>query len=280
MKRVDVNGAELVYVEQGIGEPVVFVHGALSDYRLWAAQMEALAPHYRAIAYSRRDHCPNTWSGDGSDYSLAHHAADLAAFLRALKLGPAHLVGHSYGGALAALVALAHPELVRSLVLGEPTFFSALQGAKERSLVAELQQRFGEVRRLSQNGQGEQAVREFLKAAVGADVFDSLPEAARSMIMDNARTLDPMLWTFPDPTPFDCDRARRISAPTLLVRGEFSPEINHLIADLLAGCFPNAEMFILPGASHGLQIEKPAEFNEAVREFIGKHRGKEKLAGG
>lgn len=72
--------------------------------------------------------------------------------------------------------------------------------------------------------------------------------------------------------PFECARARSIATPTLLITGEFTPEMNRLIASLLVGCFQHA--FVLPGASHGLQIEKPVEFNEAVREFTEKHRVK------
>ena len=74
----------------------------------------------RIVSYSRRYHYPNQWPGDGSDYSLALHAKDLEGFIRVLNAGPVHLVGNSYGGFVVAIVATEHPELVRSVVVGEP----------------------------------------------------------------------------------------------------------------------------------------------------------------
>jgi non-heme chloroperoxidase len=55
-RTIDANGTELVYVEQGDGETVVFVHGSLSDFRSWGLQMAPFAQRYRTIAYSRRGH--------------------------------------------------------------------------------------------------------------------------------------------------------------------------------------------------------------------------------
>jgi non-heme chloroperoxidase len=52
VKRISVNGTELSYVEAGQGEPVIFVHGGLQDYRMWAEHLPKFAGYYRAIAYS------------------------------------------------------------------------------------------------------------------------------------------------------------------------------------------------------------------------------------
>src|SRR5215203_1090035 len=65
IKRISANGTELAYVEAGKGEPVIFVHGGLQDYRMWAAHLPKFAGRYRAIAYSRRNHFPNDVSLDG-----------------------------------------------------------------------------------------------------------------------------------------------------------------------------------------------------------------------
>src|SRR6187200_3233644 len=87
LKRVSANGTELSYVEDGQGEPVIFVHGGLQDYRMWAAHLPKFAGRYRAIAYSRRNHFPNDVSLDGlPDAAADTHGEDLAAFVRALGL--------------------------------------------------------------------------------------------------------------------------------------------------------------------------------------------------
>jgi alpha/beta hydrolase fold len=121
MPNVEVNGTTLAYAEQGTGQPVVFVHGGSGDLRVWANQIEAFASKYRAIAVSCRHYYPNEPIHEGEDLPLDTHVADLAAFLRALDLAPAHLVGHSSPGAFGGLLlARKEPALIRTLVLAEP----------------------------------------------------------------------------------------------------------------------------------------------------------------
>jgi pimeloyl-ACP methyl ester carboxylesterase len=263
---------ELAYVERGAGAPVVFVHGALGDYRSWGAQLDALSARYRVVAYSRRGHYPNgTRAGDDSPYTRAGHAADLAALLRALDLGPAHLVGHSYGAAVAALVAAEHPEFVRGLVLGEPSLFGVLEGHYDRALLARQRAAMEGVLSAARRGEHEVAVRSFVRAVTGLDVPDAFPAAGRAALSDNASTLGPMLETYYDTAGFDRERARRLAIPTLVVQGELSPDVNRRISNALAARVPGAELLVLPGASHGLHLEKPEEFNRALLAFLDEH---------
>ena len=97
LREVRVNGAELHYVDQRSGVPVVFVHGGLEDYRAWQGQVEAFSERYRAIAYSRRYNYPNRRVVRESRYSPIVDADDLAALIKKLGLVPVHVVGHSYG---------------------------------------------------------------------------------------------------------------------------------------------------------------------------------------
>lgn len=268
VKQIQVNDTKLTYLEQGIGEPVVCVHGAISDYRTWGAQTEALSNHYRVITYSRRYHHPNATVGDGSDYTRAVHTSDLAALLQTLKVGPAHLVGHSYGGAIAALVALKHPELVRSLVLGEPSLFTVLDTPADKLLLADQESKLDSVLQVARKGEAKTALRDYLRVVLEADVFDQLPPGARLVVTDNSATLGPMLTTFFEPVPFDCRSAASIKVPVLLVTGEFSPKFYRQITTRLHECFSDSKIVVLPGASHGLQMEKPSEFNDTVLNFF------------
>jgi hypothetical protein len=89
VKRISVNGTELAYVELGQGEPIVFVHGGLQDYRMWSEHLPQFAERYRTIAYSRRNNYPNDVSPDGMpDGAADAHGDDLAALVRALGLKP------------------------------------------------------------------------------------------------------------------------------------------------------------------------------------------------
>src|SRR5512132_4091069 len=120
-KTIHVNGADLHYIEQGMGDAVVLVHGGgATDMRTWGAQIDPFAQHYRVVAYSLRYHYPNAWVGDGSDYATVVHANDLAGLIQALQLAPAHIVSSSYGGDIALLMTHQKPQWVRTLVLGEP----------------------------------------------------------------------------------------------------------------------------------------------------------------
>ena len=130
-KEVGVDGLTLHYIELGQGTPVVLVHGTLEDYRTWDGQLEAFSKGYRLISYSRRYHYPNEWPKDATDFSVTLHARDLAAFIKALNLPPVHLVGHSYGAFIAFLVARDHPEVIRSLTLGEPPVMPLLKTTLE-----------------------------------------------------------------------------------------------------------------------------------------------------
>jgi pimeloyl-ACP methyl ester carboxylesterase len=96
-KQISVNGTTIRYWEQGRGVAVVFVHGAISDHRYWEPQREAVTDRYRFIALDRRYFGTAPWPDSGEKHSQATHVADLAAFIRGLKVGPVFLVGTSGG---------------------------------------------------------------------------------------------------------------------------------------------------------------------------------------
>jgi non-heme chloroperoxidase len=269
-KTVRVNGTTLTYVEQGQGEAVVFVHGGNNDFRTWALQLAPFAQHYRAIAYSRRYHYPNPGAEQATEYAASEHADDLAALIETLGIGPAHVVGHSYGGYLSLLVARARPALVRSLALGEPGALSFLGPEFVR---AHLERTIGPAREAFERGEPEQAVRVFMNTVAGEGAFDRLPPPARQVLLDNGPEFRLEVNTPVDHyfTTFDCDEARQIHAPTLLLTGEVSPVFLHQIVDELARCLPNVERAMIPRASHGMHNMNPQAYNDTVLAFLAKH---------
>lgn len=126
LRHVEVNGVHIGYTEHGSGIPAMFVHGSMSDRRIWEAQRPDIAPNYRYVAYDQRYFGPEPWREDGRNFLQATHAADLMAFIRSLHVGPVHAVTWSYGGSVATLAASQHPELFRSLSLHEPTIGSLI----------------------------------------------------------------------------------------------------------------------------------------------------------
>jgi non-heme chloroperoxidase len=93
--------------------------------------MEPFSKLYKAVAYSRRYHYPNAGPGDSLDYSVDLHAKDLASLVRGLRLQRPHIVGSSFGAYIALVLTAEHPELVRSLTLGEPPLLPWLEDIQE-----------------------------------------------------------------------------------------------------------------------------------------------------
>jgi pimeloyl-ACP methyl ester carboxylesterase len=86
-KEVEINGVRLQYVEQGSGEPMVFVHGAPSDLRTWEPVREGIASKYRFVAYTQRYFGTEPWPDDGKNFSVSMLADDLATFITSLNAG-------------------------------------------------------------------------------------------------------------------------------------------------------------------------------------------------
>lgn len=267
------NGAELTYVEQGAGDPVIFVHGSTGDFRGWLAHMALAAERYRTIAYSRRGHYPNARPADYSACRPDVHAADLAALITALELGPVHLVGHSYGALVSLVLATQRPELVRTLALGEPPLFSWLMATSggEALLAAFLADVWERARRMCQQGQLEAGMRIFIDGVIGEGAFDQCPAPLQADMMDNAAEMVVELET-PPATVFSTltrEDVQRVSMPTLLLSGEVSPSVFRNVTDELARSLSQAECVTIPGVSHDLG--DPATFTAPVLGFLAKY---------
>jgi pimeloyl-ACP methyl ester carboxylesterase len=240
MRQLRVNDVDLSYLEQGTGAPVVFVHGAFADLRFWEPQRQAVATRHRFIAYPYRYHGTSPWPDKGQHYSAATHAADLAAFIRQLNAGPVHLVATSYGGLLASLVVLEHPDLVRSLTLAEPgirALLVDLPGAK--TVLGEVGKALEPVRTAVKAGDAVQATKLFFDWVnnQGAGAFDQQPEGVRQIFLDNARTV-PLLLASPPPPAISCATRGGLKAPTLVIGGEQTLRYFALSNEVVVRCFP------------------------------------------
>jgi len=268
-RSLDANGQQLTYIEAGAGPSVVLVHGSVADYREWARQIEPLAARYRVIAYSRRYHWPNAAPGQNADATLPRQAEDLAALIEALKIAPAHVVGHSYGGATALLLARRRPDLVHTLVLAEPAVGGVLgELAKDDPLAKEGQEVRVAVREAIASGSAERIVSTYA-ARVAPGEFEKATGEARDMLLANVAAFQ-LDFGSPRP-PFNCDDARLVEAPTLVIAGGRSAMGLQRIAETLARCLKAGQLAKLPTATHWMQSDQPQAFNEAVLGFLSKH---------
>jgi pimeloyl-ACP methyl ester carboxylesterase len=273
VKVLRVNGYDMAYVERGSGVPVVLIHGALVDYRFYAAQMEPFSANYRVISVSLRHYYPEHWDGNGNDFSYQQHAADVAAFIKALNAGPVHLVGHSRGGTIAMYVASAHPELIRSLVIAEgglgvsPFMPTGPKYAEETKATALLYKRM--VEQFNQ-GDMEGGFSMFAAAVNGPRAWEEkYPETIKQSYRDNAWTVK---GSSNDTASYTCVDASKISAPTLLLGAEQSATIFHIILDKITACMKTMpERKQVEHSAHSMPRLNPAGFNQAVLSFLAAH---------
>ena len=268
--RAEVNGVQLTVVEQGKGTPVVFVHGALSDYRVWDLQREAVAQRYRFVSYTQRYFGTDPWPDDGKNFSATTHAADLAEFVRGLNSGPVHLVSWSYGGLVATLMALEHPELVRSQTLFEPTIRSLITDLPEgKAAVAEVVDIYAPGVAAAKSGATRRATELFMEAVfrLPPGGFDGEPEAWRKIWLDSARTT-PLQVAAPPPPVITCDRLKATKSPTLVMRGANTYPMWSLISDQMVRCVPGSRLTIISDVNHDGPMRDPAAFNAALLGFL------------
>ena len=271
LKQATVNGVALRYLEQGTGAPVIFVHGSIADHRTWDAQRDPTARKYRYIALDQRYFGPAPWPDDGKNFSMATHANDLAAFLRQLDTGPAHLVGWSYGADVVLVLAVQHPELVRSMLLYEPAIATFVTDPTDLNAVTEgIEMLAGDIAAVQEKDEAGRvrALLDGIDALPGS--FDAYPRGPKGVALENARTL-PLEFAAPPPPSITCAQLGAIKAPTAVVRGELTLPFLRIIADTASRCIPGSLLIVAPKTRHLWPAQEPAAFNQTLLEFLAKN---------
>jgi pimeloyl-ACP methyl ester carboxylesterase len=261
-----IDGTAFEYQIVGAGEPVVLVHGALiADAFAPLLREPALSGRYQLVAYHRRG-----YAGSGRPdrpLTVADQAADCRRVLRALGIERAHVVGHSFGGAIALQLALDTPALVRSLVLLEAALLAVPSAAR-------LGDALGPVMALYQAGEKAAAVDAFGRAIVAADFPAGLEEAVpggHAQAVADADTWFAAELGALQEWRFGRDDARRITQPALAVVGADSGTLWPGWVEgyeLTREWLPQAEGFVLPGAAHALQMQNPRDLADAIAAFL------------
>ena len=252
----EVNNTRLYYEVAGTGPALVLIHGFTLDTRMWDDQFETFARHYRTVRYDARGFGQSALP-TGESYT---HNKDLKALLGHLGIYHAHVVGLSYGGAIAIGFAQAHPEATDALVLID----SILPGFEWGELGPLLASVWSAGRK-----SGVEAAKElwlalgmFTPALEKPDVATQL----RQMVSDysgwhwvnSVRAIDAL----------GQQRPEEISGPTLVLVGERDMADFHAIADSLHRRIPGAKKIVLRSAGHMSNMEVPDELNQAVLSFL------------
>ena len=261
--RVSSSGALLAVQSVGAGDPVVFLHAAICDSRMWARQLEAVGDRRLAVAYDRR--------GFGETVApWEEHSAvsDLAAVLHAIAAGqPAVLVGCSQGGGIAINAALMQPSLVRALVLVAPNVAGAPEPVHPPETQAELERQ-----KQAENAGDIRQVTE-IKARLWLDGPSASPGRvggdSRQLLLEmNAKAL-----RSPQPGPsVDAvaayERLSEIQVPTLVVWGDLDfPHIQERCRHVVESV-NGSRGHEISGAAHLPNLERPAEVTKLIVDFL------------
>jgi pimeloyl-ACP methyl ester carboxylesterase len=258
---VRVAGLDIAYERRGQGPPLVFVHGAGEDGRIWQPQLAGLADEFTVVAWDEPG--AGRSSDVPGDFGLADYAHCLAAFIETLALGPAHVAGISWGGTVAQELYRQHSEVVGTLILVD-TYAGWKGSLPEEEVRARVE-----------------GLHEMLAAS--ADEFDpTLPglfagEAPVELlpllerIADAVRpaTLERQLLLMAEAD--QSDLLPRIAAPVLLIWGDHDARSPLSVARQFEEAIPHAELLLIPGAGHVSNLERPDDFNAAVRVFCRVH---------
>jgi pimeloyl-ACP methyl ester carboxylesterase len=247
--------------------PIVLIHGTLLNLDSWTPQWADFAGQRRTITYSRRHHTPNPRMPDSVPYDAAQHADDLAELLRTLDAAPTDLVGASYGGLVALLTAIRHPDVVHALVLAEPAVMGLL-GDSGRA--AALQLAAGPRARLAA-GDSLGMVAVFVDRVLGAEgAYAGLPE---DLQRDLAAERDELARELTAPVDrwmplLTCAEVATVKAPTLVLLGERGSPRFARMASEITRCIPGSTTTVVPAAGHAMSMDNPAAFNRIVLDFL------------
>lgn len=235
--------------------PVVFLHGTAASPRQWRELISHLPNSFETFTLDLPDY--GVHEVRSVQRSLSQEAQALIHRLRGLGQ-PFHLVGHSYGGALALRIAIEWPSLVRSLTMFEPAMFHLLRDGHpiERQMHVDIAAVEQQLRQAVTAGDPETGVAQFIDFWNGPGTFAQYsPEtrqkviAKASLILANFAALNQEAWSLSD--------CARVSCPTLGVYGEDSPLLVQHLTRLIAGAMAQAKVLPVSAAGHMLPVTHP-----------------------
>lgn len=289
LKYIEVNGAKLAYRESGHGEPLVLVHGHISDYRTWTQLEGRLSTKYHVYSYSKRFAWPNEPIKDGQGQPWEQDSLDLASFIETLDIGPVHAMGNSSGATNILWLAKTKPHLFRSLLLEEPpliTLFLPSLPPPPLSVLSFLlwhpisflpvmiygATTIGPSMELAKQGKYEEAWSTFGSGCLGPKFWprsQADPER-RKMTEDNSRWLC-HFFRYNELPKYTVKDAKSITIPTLVLTGADGPYFQQCIdAELIRICGARKKMEArIPDAGHLMHEDNPEGVYEATVRFLG-----------
>lgn len=248
MATINRNGVSIYYEDHGSGPAVLLSHGYSATSRMWAGQVDALKNRYRVITWDMRGHGQTDSPDDAKAYSEAATCDDMAAILTHLGIENAVIGGLSLGGYMSLSFNLAHPAMVRALMLFDtgPGYKNPV-GREAWNETARKRAETFEEKGLDALGRGAEVRIAQHRSAQG------LAHAARGMLAQfDSRVIESL---------------EHITVPTLVLVGEKDQPFLGA-TDYMANKIPGSTRAVIADAGHASNIDQPAAFNAAVEEFL------------
>jgi pimeloyl-ACP methyl ester carboxylesterase len=252
----ETNGINIHYTRTGGNKPpLILLHGLMTNGLCWTGLAQALEKEYDVIMPDARGHGNSSIPDFG--YRYEDHANDVAGLINALKLPPPILLGHSMGGMTAAVVASRKPNLLRGLVLADPTFLSPkVQREVRDSDVADQHRRM-------LNMSLDEVLTDARKRHPNRSV-ETLELLARARLQTSMAAFDVLTPPNPDYKML----VSEIDVPSLIVfsdKGVLSP----VVAKELQRLNPRLQAEQIQQAGHSVHLDQPERFAAVVGAFIG-----------
>jgi pimeloyl-ACP methyl ester carboxylesterase len=251
---------QLHHTQLGSGEPLLVLHGLLGSHQNLLPACRKFAEHFHVFALDQRNH-GHSPHHDEMSYELM--AADVVRFMDAHKLASAHLLGHSMGGKTAMHLALHHPNRVNKLVVVDmspraygPRFARLLHALRE--LRPERFKSRADADAALAASVPEESLRQFLLKNLAPGEQGGY--RWRIHLESIAANYDHLRSAIHSAIPFTGDTLFLLGGNSDYVGAADRAEIHRL--------FPAAQFASIAGAGHWVHAEKPAEFAEAVLEFL------------
>lgn len=255
--------SRLNYRESGTGTPLVLVHGFPFDSAIWKQTLDGLSDVAHVLAPDLPGFGGSQGAGQGDEVSIEGYADALAKWVSDLQLGRIMLAGHSMGGYVTFAFARRHPEMLIRLipVCTRPGADSDTAREGRYKLAAAVKEK------------GPQAVVDAMMPKLFAEGTEENNATLVDQVRDNmlhqpSASLQAAILAMaarPDATP----SLGSIEVPVLVVSGAEDAIIPADEADAMVTQIKGARPVIIQNAGHLPMLENPAEFNAALRDFLG-----------
>jgi pimeloyl-ACP methyl ester carboxylesterase len=250
------DGQVVTYDEYGAGPGMLLVHGSPGTSSTWQAVGKRLSDRFRIVAPNLPGYGGTTPEAPEASPSVSHAAALIEAVIRETGT-PDVLAGHSYGGAVALVVALRGHVRPKALALFEPVCIPILLSIGEAEAYASTKQIFDDYIRAFEGGD-RQAARTMIDFWFGAGAFERIPGPLRDFFLDNSeKNIHDVRASFRE--RYSPAAMRTLDFPVLTVYGSDSPDTSYRVASAVTALAPKGSLVRVEGATHSLATTHSAE---------------------